>query len=242
MVAVLFTLQINAQTGVSISSDNSDPDNSAMLDVQSTDKGVLLPRLTQTQRNNITSPATGLMIFQTDNTPGFYYNAGTPASPTWTAVGGGTGTGDMLKSENLSGLANYSTARTNLSLGNVENTALSTWTGANTITTLGTIGTGVWNGTSITDANVDNNITVSNYLLLAGGTLTGNIATSGLFDGRDVATDGTKLDAIESSADVTDAANVATAGALMDGDFSSNGLLKRTAAGTYSYSISFHLA
>lgn len=43
-----------------------------------------------------------------------------------------------------------------------------------------------------------------------------------------------KLAGIEASADVTDATNVAAAGAVMDGDFSSNGLMKRTAAGTYT--------
>ena len=46
--------------------------------------------------------------------------------------------------------------------------------------------------------------------------------------------DETKLDGIETSADVTDATNVAAAGAVMDGDFSTNGLMKRTGAGTYS--------
>jgi hypothetical protein len=45
--------------------------------------------------------------------------------------------------------------------------------------------------------------------------------------------DKTKLDAIEASADVTDATNVAAAGAIMDSDFSSNGLMKRTGAGSY---------
>jgi len=44
----------------------------------------------------------------------------------------------------------------------------------------------------------------------------------------------TKLSGIEASADVTDATNVAAAGAVMDGDFSTNGLMKRTGAGTYS--------
>ena len=42
----------------------------------------------------------------------------------------------------------------------------------------------------------------------AGGAMTGAITTNSTFDGRDVATDGTKLDGIEASADVTDTANV----------------------------------
>ena len=42
-----------------------------------------------------------------------------------------------------------------------------------------------------------------------------NVAVAGLVDGRDLATDGTKLDGIEANADVTDATNVAAAGALM---------------------------
>lgn len=43
-----------------------------------------------------------------------------------------------------------------------------------------------------------------------------------------------KLDGIEASADVTDATNVAAAGAIMDGDFSANGMMVRTASGTYA--------
>ena len=48
---------------VSISSDNSAPDNSAMLDVKSTSRGILIPRLTTEQRDALVNPATGLMIF-----------------------------------------------------------------------------------------------------------------------------------------------------------------------------------
>lgn len=58
-------------------------DAAAMLDVQSTSKGFLFPRMTQAQRNAISNPPTSMIIFQTDNTPGVYYNAGTPASPNW---------------------------------------------------------------------------------------------------------------------------------------------------------------
>ena len=49
-------------------------------------------------------------------------------------------------------------------------------------------------------------------------TSTGNIVVSGTVDGRDVAADGTKLDGIEASADVTDTTNVTAAGALMDSE------------------------
>lgn len=52
------------------------PNTSAQLDVNSTNKGFLPPRMTQSQRNNIATPATGLLIYQTDNTPGFYYYNG----------------------------------------------------------------------------------------------------------------------------------------------------------------------
>lgn len=69
-----------------------------------------------------------------------------------------------------------------------------------------------------------------------GLTLTGNIVTSGTIDGRDVATDGTKLDGIEALADVTDATNVNAAGAVMDTDFSAKGdLVSASAASTPSF-------
>lgn len=50
------------------------------------------------------------------------------------------------------------------------------------------------------------------------GLAAGNITVSGTVDGRDVATDGGKLDLIEDNADVTDTANVTAAGALMDSE------------------------
>jgi hypothetical protein len=69
-----------------------------------------------------------------------------------------------------------------------------------------------------------------------GLTLTGNIVTSGTIDGRDVATDGTKLDGIEALADVTDATNVNAAGAVMDTDFAAKGaLVSASAASTPSF-------
>ena len=67
------------------------PDSSAQLDIQSTTKGLLIPSMTQSQRQGIQTPATGLLIFQTDHTPGFYYNAGTPAAPSWQSLASPTG-------------------------------------------------------------------------------------------------------------------------------------------------------
>ncbi|MCP4437704.1 MAG: hypothetical protein GY810_02065, partial [Aureispira sp.] len=65
--------QVFAQSGVGINDDNSNPDASAMLDIKSIDRGILIPRMTAAQKLAIPVPATGLMIFQTDGTSGFYY-------------------------------------------------------------------------------------------------------------------------------------------------------------------------
>lgn len=85
-ISVLFALGFNAvaQTdGVLIDYAGTARDNSAVLEVNSTNQGVLVPRLTLVQRNAIASPAHSLMIYQTDNTPGYYFNSGTPLSPVW---------------------------------------------------------------------------------------------------------------------------------------------------------------
>lgn len=74
IIALFFSVSVFAQN-VGINDDGSSPDASALLDVNSTEgnKGMLMPRLTQAQRNAISTPATGLIIYQTDNVPGFYY-------------------------------------------------------------------------------------------------------------------------------------------------------------------------
>ena len=66
---------------VSITTDNSSPDASAMLDIKSTQKGILIPRMTQSQRTGISSPALGLLVFQTDGQSGYYYFTGSAWIP-----------------------------------------------------------------------------------------------------------------------------------------------------------------
>ena len=70
------------------------------------------------------------------------------------------------------------------------------------------------------DADFSTTVTnsIATKMPLAGGAFTGAVTTNSTFDGRDVATDGAKLDGIESGANVTDATNVTAAGALMDSE------------------------
>jgi hypothetical protein len=71
---VFLSWQLSAQ--VAISTDLSAPDNSAMLDVKSSSKGMLVPRMTVAQRNAISNPANGLLIYCTDNNQYYSYKTG----------------------------------------------------------------------------------------------------------------------------------------------------------------------
>ncbi len=66
LVFALLAIISQAQS-VAINTDGSAAAASAILDVKSTTKGVLIPRMTTAQRNAIAAPATGLLLFNTDN-------------------------------------------------------------------------------------------------------------------------------------------------------------------------------
>lgn len=65
-IVLLFFIPILHAQGLSVNTTGNSPDPSAMLDVSATDKGLLMPRMTSSQRVNISSPADGLMVFDTD--------------------------------------------------------------------------------------------------------------------------------------------------------------------------------
>ena len=81
-IAMFVLLSINGYgQGVAVNTDGTPADNSAMLDVKSSDKGLLIPRVTLNDASSadpITTPATGLLIYNDDGTEpiGFYYWGG----------------------------------------------------------------------------------------------------------------------------------------------------------------------
>lgn len=81
-IAIFSTLITKAQ---SVGIGTLSPNASSQLDITSTNKGLLIPRMTLANRASITSPANGLLVYITDDNS-FYYNSGTPVSPNWTKL------------------------------------------------------------------------------------------------------------------------------------------------------------
>lgn len=132
-VSLIACTYAGAQNNVGINTITPDP--SAALDVTATNQGMLAPRMTQAQRGQIAAPATGLLVYQTDNTPGFYFYNGSA----WGPVGGGTSS-----STGLQLYATSNTAQTTIPFGynrylfsfahTVSGTAAAAWTNGNTFT------------------------------------------------------------------------------------------------------------
>ena len=93
---MLFTALGYAQVGI----NTNTPDASSALEIESTTGGILIPRLTETQRDAITAPATGLMIYQTNQTTGFYFYDGA----VWTKINGVAGPQGEAGSQGIQGI------------------------------------------------------------------------------------------------------------------------------------------
>ena len=99
---LLVQLTLSTKTiaqNIAINATGSLPDTSAMLDISSTNKGFLAPRMTTTQQNTIPLPANGLLIFNTtDNI--FKVNTGSSVIPVWAPLS----TGSSAAINSLNGL------------------------------------------------------------------------------------------------------------------------------------------
>jgi hypothetical protein len=83
-LTITFLSNVNAQTGIGTTTPNA----AAKLEIASTDKGLLIPRMTKAQREAITlsAAANGLMVYQTDDLAGFYVNTSATTTISWTRV------------------------------------------------------------------------------------------------------------------------------------------------------------
>lgn len=72
--------------GIGVNATSSNPHASAMLDIASTDKGMLVPRMTSVQRMAIAAPAVGLLVFDTNTISFWFYTGGA-----WVELAGGGG-------------------------------------------------------------------------------------------------------------------------------------------------------
>ena len=101
ILVIASNCMVSTQVNVGINNDGSSPDPSAMLDVKSAAKGILIPRMTQNERNLIIGPATGLLIFQTDQDPGFYFNVGSSLATQWQKLKDGTSGHWMINGDDI---------------------------------------------------------------------------------------------------------------------------------------------
>jgi hypothetical protein len=122
-MVLLFLVNLTSYSqGVGINNSGNPADTSAMLDVSSSTKGILIPRMTQTQRLAVSVPASGLLVYQTDSASGFYYNAGTSGSPNWVQVTSGAiaAGGDLTGTFPILTIANSSVTSSKIAIGTIQ--------------------------------------------------------------------------------------------------------------------------
>ena len=165
-ISILTINLVAAQTGIGTTTPNA----SAKFEIASTDKGLLIPRMTKVQREAITlsAAANGLLVYQTDDLAGFYVNTSTTTTIAWTRVNSnwirtgndisytagnisttGALTGGNLSTSNISGFAaNIVSTAINYSLTAADNGKVIQSTSASAITI--TIPTGLPTGFNCT--------------------------------------------------------------------------------------------
>ncbi len=195
---LFLSFSVTAQN-VAINTDGSAADASAMLDVKSINKDMLVPRMNTVQRTGITSPAAGLMVYDTDTNNFWFYNGvewtqittGGSSGNQWTTTSnnisnnnsGNVGIGTVSPSDKLHVFGGNATLENNLSnypwLSFRNNNSLKGYIGANN----NDLRIGTWPGSNTTGhiALVTNN--TDRLRVMSDGDV--GIATStprGLFD------------------------------------------------------------
>ena len=165
----------NLQAQVGIASGSITPDASSMLEVQSTTKGLLTPRMTTSQKNAISNPATGLTIYQTDSTAGYYVYTGSAWTRLLTAtvpvVDGGTGQSSYTNGQLLIGNTTGNTlTKSTLTAG--SGISITNGAGSITITNTGAASDSTFTGSdvSLTSANTWFNVTGLSFYASANST------------------------------------------------------------------------
>jgi len=133
--APTFRAMVSADVPNPLALGAASADASAILDLTSTTKGVLTPRMTTTQRDAITSPATGLLIYNTTTNAHNFYNGSA-----WTAIGSGgftnpmTSVGDIIVGGTAGAAARLAIGATNTILNVASGTPA--WTNTPTLSNL----------------------------------------------------------------------------------------------------------
>src|ERR1700761_9083785 len=94
LMLLLIHTSVLAQVG--INADASTPDSSAMLDIKSSTRGILVPRMSSTQRNAIKSPAKGLLVYDSSTTTFWFHNG-----VSWTEIAAGASGWNLTGNSNL---------------------------------------------------------------------------------------------------------------------------------------------
>jgi hypothetical protein len=88
IILISFCFIANSYAQIGINATNTPPDASAMLDVSSTTKGVLIPRMTTIQKNNLPNKSDGLLVYDTDlKVFSYYKHYGGPLLGFWQDFG-----------------------------------------------------------------------------------------------------------------------------------------------------------
>jgi hypothetical protein len=119
------TSLLNAQSMLVSDQPNQTMDASALFEVRmngTPKKGVLIPHMTKLERDGISSPTTGLLVYQTDGVPGIYCNVGLPDHKQWFAIGSGGKSTDVWNDLNtvlgVEALSNINDGNANAALNN----------------------------------------------------------------------------------------------------------------------------